>query len=367
MKNTIILMMVSVAVLALTNSCNKDDMPDMSKYTIYTTGQYYGVGGNLSCYWKNSERTDVPDLAPDYYLSREIFVSNGDVYLAGARYISEDPMNTTLGPSYWKNGVRTDLDMGDYTSGRTEYIKVANGKVYTAGHVFKNTGAWYENEIKYCYWINTERTDITDFPENYSDAYVAGIFVYSNDVYVCGGYRKGDEYHVCYWKNGVLRTDMSETSKYTRPLPSIFVDNGKVYIGGAINTGNMTSDYRQIFEACYWVDGQFVKVDNNGQVAAIFVENGTVYTGGVDTSTSPYTACYWKGTSKTSVMHRAIINGLHVKDGIVFTAGFRFELAGLENNYYPCYWVNTKRVDLPFPAKDNYYKWNNEAYSIFVE
>ena len=35
MKNTIILMMVSVAVLAFANSCNKDDMPDTSKYSIF--------------------------------------------------------------------------------------------------------------------------------------------------------------------------------------------------------------------------------------------------------------------------------------------------------------------------------------------
>jgi len=366
MKNIRILMFASVAVLAFANSCKKDDNPDTSKYTIYTTGQYYGVGGTFSCYWKNSERVDVPDLTPDYFDRREIFVSNGDVYLAGARNIS-GTQSVTLAPSYWKNGVRTDLNMGDYTSGSAEYIKVANGKVYTAGKVSKNTGAWYENETKLCYWINNERTDITDFPAKFKDTYVSGLFVHGNDVYVSGGYAvnvdnvysSSNLYHACYWKNGV-RTDIPNSSPNTVSSTSIFVDNGKVYVAGW--TRYFLEDIR---EAWYSVDGQMKIVETGewGSISNIFVENGAVYLAGSDASNN---ACFWKGTSKTSIGQRVVIRGMYVRDGIVFTAGWRYE-PGIDASYYPCYWVNTKRVELLFPVKDNNYKWNNWALGIFVE
>ena len=243
MKNIRILMFASVAVLAFANSCKKDDTPDTSKYTIYTTGQYRGVDGYVSCYWKNSERVDVPDLAPNYFDRREIFVSNGVVYLAGAR-----SSGGGLAPSYWKNGVRTDLDMGVYTSGSTEYIKVANGKVYTAGNVGSRC----------CYWINNERTDITDLPDGASSTYVTGLFVVGNDVYLCGHYEKSRVIQACFWKNGV-RTDMPETPSWSS---SIFVDNGKVYVAGRHDPTGSPDDYID----GYWVDGQMVKMITGGFV-----------------------------------------------------------------------------------------------------
>jgi hypothetical protein len=351
-----------IAAAAMMTSCSKDG-PDTSGYTIYVTGEYaLSDVGIFSCYWKNSERVDVPDMAPNYYQQREIFVSNGDVYLAGARFITYDHsgVNTRLGPSYWKNDVRTDLDMGDYTSGKTEFIKVANGKVYTAGNINKTTGTGAES--KSCYWINNERTDITDLPENCSDAHVAGIFVYNNDVYVCGEYTLYVDYshlyYACYWKNGV-RTDMTETSSL-QPFPSIFVDNGKVYLGGTITNGD-------IREACYWVDGKMTIVETGeyAKIHNIFVEKGIIYLSGRDASGND---CYWKGGSKTIVVKNGTITGMYVKDGIVFTSGCRVGQAGYYyDEHYPCYWVNTKRVELPFPVKDKDYKWNNRALGIFVE
>ena len=190
MRNIRILMFASVAVLALAYSCKKDDNPDTSGYTIYVVGQYDGSDGYVSCYWKNSERVDTPDMVANINVERGIFASNGDVYLAGPFLISGGSVwETKLEPSYWKNGVRTKLDMGGYTSGRADYIKVVNGKVYTAGHVVKHKGEWYEdNESKGCYWINTERIEITDIPVGAKGASVTGLFVDGNDVYVSGVY-----------------------------------------------------------------------------------------------------------------------------------------------------------------------------------
>jgi len=378
MKNTRILMMASVAVLALiAYSCMFRSSPNIEaeeaevieekEDIIYVLGQCCTTveGENIewtSCYWKNLERTDVPDFPSSRFEKRGIFVSRGDVYLVGWHWSNNDSRKKQ--PSYWKNEQKFDLDLGVHASGEANCIYVSDGRVYTAGNLSRN---------KVCYWENTIRTDITDFPANSAGGYVTGIFVDGSDVFVCGYHklRNGNTY-ACYWKNGT-RTDVTQRNSMAT---SIFIKNGKVYLAGMYG-GDAEIHLSFGGTACYWVDGEVVNVELNeknkyvrsNRVDAIFVENGTVFMAG---STS-VGSCYWRDSTKIRVegykpyVAYPRINSLFVKNGVVYTAGHINETVGNGSTDYPCYWVDSVRVDLPMPPSKYDKSPYNVAYSIFVE
>jgi len=74
------LMILIFLILIMISGCEKND-PDknLSKYTIYTVGQYYDNGWK-GCYWKGLERNvlngDLVSISVN-----DIFVSEGNVYV----------------------------------------------------------------------------------------------------------------------------------------------------------------------------------------------------------------------------------------------------------------------------------------------
>jgi hypothetical protein len=358
------LMIVSVFVFTL-SAC------DEGENIIYITGQCMTTVGSdekyVSYNWINNKRMEIPDLSPNHGDKRGIFVSNGDVYLAGCRIIDGDRNKTQ--PCYWKNEQKFDLDPGEHEAGNANCIYIADDKVYTAGYViaYKEHNTFVVPYPQLCYWTNTSRTDITDLPAETEEVKITGIFVDGSNVFVCGYYRtfkdgKYSDYQGCWWKNGV-RTDVSQKKSMVN---AIFIENGKVYLAGMYDIHAFDGT------ACYWVDGEVVILDSEGRIEAIYVDNGTVYSAG-ETSQG---GCYWKGNTKIIVEShnfntRIRIKSLFVKNGIVYTAGWIINYAEISAGgaywTYPCYWIEKKRINLPMPPGREEKMPYNEAYGIFVK
>jgi len=347
MKNTSILIMVSIAVLTLAYGCKKDndtDEPvDVSKYTIYVIGKYW-KNGYVYCFWKNSKQTIViSDDERDNYTMEGCYVSDGDVYLCGSKGSR---------PVYFKNETMVELDANQHSYSRVFFIYFSDGVVYTAGN--HGSGSNYSD----CYWINTTRTDITDVPAGIKYFKISGLFAYGGDAYISGHYVDGNnETHACYWKNGVRR-DMPEIRSMAS---SIFIDNGRVYVAGSYERTTLTGT---VTEAGYWVDGKFeLVVRHIPEIDGIFVEKGTVYT------YNKWLGSYWTGNKESRIKPASStdvqINSIYVKDGIVFTAGHFGEGSGESYRTYPCYWINRKKVDVPITGLGKGIV--NELIGVFVE
>ena len=376
MKHTRILLILGIIAFALLNGCSKDDnLPDTSKYAIYTAGEY---NINHACYWKNGERSDFGVVSDITGMS----VSNGDVYVSG--YFSAGNAPPYSAPSFWKNGVKTNLpDDTDLPSGspfRAAYAKgvyATGNDVYTVGRYNVSDASPYNFRVQPCYWKNTTRFDITDYPDRFAET--TCIFVSGSDVYIGGKYLVpnsdgfSEAYQACYWKNGV-KTDLpAGVDSY---VTDIFVENGKVYAVGSWKNETFPPFYSTV---CYWADGQ--KVDlitvkdplyDFHHANAIFVDNGTVYIAGGLSYEGSGNACYWKGNNLTKLTKNAAAHSIFVKDGIVFTSGCCdakngkcYETGAIGT--VPCYWVNTKCTELSIESHDWCNSYNNYAIGIFVE
>jgi hypothetical protein len=284
-------------------------------------------------------------------------------------------------PCYWKDGIKIDLpDDTDLQPGspRAAYalgIYTVGNEVYTVGRYNLYNGLQIL-KVQPCYWKNTTRFDITDYPDRFAE--LSCIFVSGGDVYIGGKYLvQGTSgpttaYQACYWKNGV-RTDLpAGMDSYVH---GIFVENGKVYA-----TGSWKNEIWPPFNStnCYWADGQRVDLpadkseDDYNSVNAIFVDKGTVYTAGCSSGD----ACYWKDGKQTilpALKRGAEALSIYVKDGIVFTCGLSTSKSGVCYEPYasggivPCYWVNTKCTELSVEVPNWCDTYRNNAVGIFVE
>jgi len=373
MKNLRIILIASVISLTLLYSCSKDeDNPNISKYTIYMAGEY---DISQACYWKNGKRTDFGNVSAITGMS----VSNGNVYMSG--------YYNSFVPCYWKNGVKTDLpDDTDlpainFKASYANGIYAAGNDVYTVGSYNVKDVSPYNVRAQPCYWKNTSRFDITDYPDRFAEA--TCIFVSGDDIYIGGKYlvpgTNGpiEVYQACYWKNGV-KTDLpADIDSY---VTDIYVENGKVYAAGSWKNESwpLFSHTR-----CYWADGQKVDLitinpNDRYDVKAIFVDNGTVYAAGYCTDDElNTTACYWKDGKQTILSGlneaaRSRAFSIYVKDGIVFTSGWSDSKSGVCNvtgskGAVPCYWVDTKCKELSVKVSNWCDTERNNAIGIFVE
>ncbi|HET6768189.1 MAG TPA: hypothetical protein VFH08_12340, partial [Chitinophagaceae bacterium] len=155
-------------------------------------------------YWKNGNAVYL--ILGSYYNSKadeaySIFVDGQDVYACGA-----------LSGQYWKNGNPVSL------GGAANSIFVSEGDVYVAGS--QPDGEPYQtyngtrNRTVAKYWKNGTPVSLTDGIKN---AYATSIAVSENDVYVAGYEEKtaGTQNWVAkYWKNGnpVILGDVSKES-----------------------------------------------------------------------------------------------------------------------------------------------------------
>ncbi|MEI8046105.1 MAG: hypothetical protein WCI92_01895 [Bacteroidota bacterium] len=134
--------------------------------------------GYVATYWKNGKAIYLTDKKK-YNFATSIYVSNGDVYVAG--YGSEKETNNETA-KYWKNGNEIQLTDGIGYSHANSIFVIGND-VYVAGEInpetadpdilklaFSDTGA---NKIA-VYWKNGKLIALTD---KKNDASATSIFV----------------------------------------------------------------------------------------------------------------------------------------------------------------------------------------------
>lgn len=230
-------------------SVNADAMSiAVSGSDVYVAGWQHDntAGHNRALYWKNGTPTPLTGGLE----ANSIVISGGDVYVAG---------QTTGGvAAYWKNGAITTLPEGNVANA----ITVAGTDIYVAGK--SPVGS-------VLYWKNGTMTQLTDGPSNATAAWVTGIAVSGENVYVAGGMPNGDA--------GLVPTLWKNTTPQMLPVPSnlsstpsnneatgIAVFMADVYTAGEVNN-NTTHQYTSF----YWKNGGTpMQLQDNGVGATAY-------------------------------------------------------------------------------------------------
>ncbi|MBN1523894.1 MAG: chitobiase/beta-hexosaminidase C-terminal domain-containing protein [Spirochaetales bacterium] len=226
---------------------------DKTDGTVYTAGIYQtGTGEDeyrTACYWRNTERIDLPSGTEGYAAAAGICLYNGTVYTSGLYQIAED----IVLPCFWIGTTRQDLPGYAYypvypdpepalwfPPGNAWSITVADDTVYCGGSV-KNIATGLMGA---CYWEQTLRHDLDS--ESFENSMGYQIYVNGSDVYLAGGYSDGEYGYSCYWKNGSLVTLPGQNPGAVMAT-DLCVSKGKVYTAGAYHDGSK-------LVPCYWID-----------------------------------------------------------------------------------------------------------------
>jgi hypothetical protein len=339
------------APLLEAQAADSPDAPKKSSPVVYTAGWYEGRSYRTPCYWKNSQRFDLPG---NWGNVSSIFLAEGHVYICGS-YAE----GSTSIPCYWIDAQRVDLDMprdGKYKGG-TSAIFVEAGKVYTTGFITDGSRKLpLEDDrlgrpvLKFtaCYWVGTTRTDL---PGNEINSVAKAIFVDGGKIYTAGVYwsQETDPRMVpCYWVDQTKIDLICNQVKSGQPS-GIWVANSTVYV-----SGNYSSLEDNAFGevACYWKNGVLTNLTRGTQVTTtgLRVENGIVYESGFYVNEGAGGPCYWKDKQIVQLPCgevRTTPNAICVTNGIVYTAGY----VASHSKLTPCYWIGNTRVDLPCDGK----------------
>ena len=192
---------------------------DGSARSIFVSGTDVYVAGSddynafhVPTYWKNQVPTHLqhqPVSTYDYYyeygVCSSIFVSGADVYLSGTESYIEGSGWGASGGNYWKNGKATILWPVPRSSSEPNSIFVSKGNVFIAG-------ATNNGDLNYAtYWKNGTATQL---PADGNSAFALGISVLENDIYVAGyEFLYTGTARATLWKNGVP-TILSDSSGF---------------------------------------------------------------------------------------------------------------------------------------------------------
>ena len=222
-------------------------------FSIVVSGtDVYCMGGIGTAYytWKNGTPTllnsnSLTTIGSGAYLNNALAVSNGDVYVAGARYLGN---STILKATYWKNGNPVDITDGIHTgSAKASAIFISGSDVYVAGVEDvrdPGTGGLINEAPRL--WKNGISVPLNT-PANSIFNSVSSILVKGTDVYIGGQYNGAG----AVWKNG----SMISTSTYAlaENVSSIFLyNNTDLFVTGASSSSG---------DNCYWKNGNFVEMD----------------------------------------------------------------------------------------------------------
>jgi hypothetical protein len=204
-----------------------------------------GTANNAYYVWKNGIALPLTTTITDIIQGSNngMAVGNGNVYVAGARYLGN---STILKATYWKNGTPIDLTDG-ITSGSAQAtaIYVSGSDIYVAGIEEIRSGGGIINKAPRL-WKNGISIPLSTTANSLFNS-VSSILVAGSDVYVGGSYNGAG----AVWKNGA----MISTSTYSvaESVSSIFLyNNTDLYITGASSASGNN---------CYWKNGNFVEMD----------------------------------------------------------------------------------------------------------
>lgn len=280
-------------------------------------------------------------------ISKEVSNTNTslevDVYVCG-----EEWDGTRYIASYWKNGNRVTLGDGFANS-----IFVYGNDVYVCGN-----GATY--------WKNGNLVTLGNGIGQTNSIAVSG-----NDVYVVGS-KNG---HAVYWKNGNALylpentrsgdwADIYPITETASTANSVFISGSDVYIAGGENITRMISPYPNLghvysTSAVYWKNGNEIYLIKGGygssladEAYSIFVEGQDVYACGA------LEARYWKNGISVPIAGTA--KSIFVSEGDVYVAGSQpggepyQSYYGTRYRIVAKYWKNGNPVRLTDGTKNAY-------------
>ena len=103
------LVVAAFAVSATFTSCKKNDNDKVDVYVA-------GVRGNNATLWKNGIAKNLTD-GTNYAYANSVFVSGGDVYVAGYEINGQNYIATL-----WKNGIAQDLYIASNTMANSVFV-----------------------------------------------------------------------------------------------------------------------------------------------------------------------------------------------------------------------------------------------------
>ncbi len=300
--------------------------------TVYVAGN----GANSALYWENGIAIVLPKQSPNNYsTASSIFVSDTDVYVAGSEYTGNINTGVAINAVYWKNG--TEIMLTNLPNAQRAFansIFVSGGDVYVAGYELTSDSVGIA-----VYWKNGDLVNLTPItppyptppvpPVNtigsyhlfdYAEAF--SIYVSGNDVYVSG---YDQFFKAAYWKNGV-KTQLSDEYQISN-ANSIFVSGNDVYTAGWLNDS-----------AVYWKNTtiNYLQDPMPAQAYSVYVSGTDVYVAGGQDGF----AQYWKNGTITNLQSgdASWANSIFVSGNNVYVAGGKTDI--------PQYWKNGATTNL---------------------
>ena len=222
-----------------------DNETDSEAFSVFVAGEDVYVAGyedtkrlsdiggglQLARVWKNGVAQHLSEAGKGTPRFRSVFVSDGDVYVAGAELLPIDPnkapsvMNRRFFATVWKNGkVLHRLKDGHTASS----IFVVGKDVYVAGQRY--TGNNNHNNRSVTVWKNGKI--LHDLSIDNMPGEAGSIFVSNNDVYVAGWEMDANRRQFAtVWKNGMPRYSIAP-DKSSALATSVFVQGNDIYATG---------------------------------------------------------------------------------------------------------------------------------------
>jgi hypothetical protein len=306
----------------------------VSNGDVYVAGQKYdsSQGKYVAVVWKNGVAQCL-DTQFESSIAASVFVHGGDVYVAGIQANLLLSSLTTGTPTLWKNGTPQLINAPFGVISTARSVFVSNGDVYVAGALFDVYGT------RAVVLKNGEPLPM-DFSNDYS-VIGSSVYVSDGDVYVVGTRTSSGKSIAMLWKNGAAQ-DLSIDNYYANNTvdtyaTSVFVTNGEVYVAGCVNQ----------FPYDFWPTSVLWKKKNDRTVAykfgafsaetnSVFFANDTVYIAGNTHTNGTMTrggifATLW--SSKDEILspyipsstfickNESVANSLFVSGGDVYVAG----------------------------------------------
>jgi hypothetical protein len=364
--------LIAWGLLVLTAACKKHTGQDAGKapeVNVYVLGKV----ADSTIYWKNGEAHFLYKQSRiNYDLGTpSIFATANDVYVIGNKPNNNTTFLGTI-PLYWRNGetvILPDSTGNAYAS----TIYVSNNDIYAAG------ASWFNNDTSHVpyttpaatyprsgyvatLWKNGAPQTLPGFcsvgllnngnaVNTFAD-YISGLYVTGNDVYVAGGSRYFG-YNAMYWKNGI-RNDLTKgliyqdrNGRHCYPTTtSIFASNNDVYVSGY----QMTAGAPVTPTALFWKNGQatYLTTDSlsGSEARGIFVTNNDIHIVGYQNINRYSRAMYWKNgipTKLTSGNESSAATAIFVSGNDVYIAGYSWTAPG---NYIATWWKNGTQLKL---------------------
>ncbi len=214
---------------------------------VYCIGNIDSITSAHPSVWKNGARTEISQnyqgsvaLA---FGNNAVFVSNGDVYIAGIETVAGSPYYQKA--TYWKNGTPTYLTNGTTGNAQATAIFISGNDVYVTGVEEEKSGGGIVNKAPRL-WKNGVSVPLA-IPANSLYNNTTSVLVVGSDVYVGGQYNGAG----ALWKNST----MINTAGYAlaEQVTSIFLfSNTELYVSGSSSSSGMNG---------YWKNGNFVEMD----------------------------------------------------------------------------------------------------------